>query len=122
MDHELSSMAGRLRADNSNEPLDVKSVCKAISAALKKRTGRAWSVTHGRGTAYGWITIHSMPAKRDECGFMSNEDRACLANALGLERVSHQGESVPASNDHRREYLQRARFGAATQVAEAYWD
>lgn len=35
-----------------------------IRAGLKKRTGRPWSVTGGRGTAWGWIRIGSPPARR----------------------------------------------------------
>lgn len=41
-------------------------VCKRIKAALVKRSGKQWSVTGGRGTAYGWITI-SAPKARLGC-------------------------------------------------------
>jgi hypothetical protein len=36
----------------------------AIRAALKRRTGRTWSVTGGRGTGYGWIHVQSPPKRR----------------------------------------------------------
>lgn len=35
---------------------------------------------------------------------------------------THQGESIPASNAHYREYLERAEGLPVTQVAEPYWD
>lgn len=38
----------------------------AIRTALKARSGKAWSVTGGRGTAWGWITI-SVPPSRLGC-------------------------------------------------------
>lgn len=37
---------------------------KAIKAALKKRSGKDWSVTGGRGTAWGWIAITAPPKRR----------------------------------------------------------
>jgi hypothetical protein len=37
---------------------------KRIRAALKKRSGKSWSVTGGRGTAYGWIEIDAPPRRR----------------------------------------------------------
>ena len=37
----------------------------ALRAVLKVRTGRAWSVTGGRGTSWGWITVDAPPARRD---------------------------------------------------------
>lgn len=39
-------------------------VCTRIKAGLVARSGRQWSVTGGRGTAYGWITISSPKARR----------------------------------------------------------
>ena len=37
--------------------LTTNDACKRINAALKRRSGKDWSVTYGRGTDYGWITI-----------------------------------------------------------------
>ena len=37
---------------------------KRIKAGLQKRSGRAWSVTAGRGTAWGWLTIDAPPMRR----------------------------------------------------------
>jgi hypothetical protein len=39
-------------------------VCKRIKVALKKRSGKDWSVTGGKGTAWGWINIDAPPARR----------------------------------------------------------
>ena len=94
---------------------------KRIGAALKRRSGKAWSVTGDRGTAWGWINIDAPPARRtwhfrgttvhddgtvgrteEVClpghpyGHMGPDDRAELTKLLGLNReVHHQGESVP---------------------------
>lgn len=35
-----------------------------IKAALQRRSGKAWSVTGGKGTAWGWITIDAPPRRR----------------------------------------------------------
>jgi hypothetical protein len=35
----------------------------AIRTALRKRSGKAWSVKGGRGTSSGWITISSPPRR-----------------------------------------------------------
>jgi hypothetical protein len=39
-------------------------VIKVIKAALKRRSGKEWSVTGGKGTAYGWLTIDAPPKRR----------------------------------------------------------
>src|ERR1700693_6380731 len=85
-----------------------------IRRALKQRSGKSWSVTAGRGTAWGWLTVDAPPARRtwrfvetgarnaffipitreENCpeepfGHTSPEDRAELAELLGLERPVH---------------------------------
>jgi hypothetical protein len=100
---------------------NVTEICKIIAAALKRRSGRSWSVTHGRGTAYGWITIQSMPKARVN-GSMSEKDAIELAALLGLDHAHHQGVDVPASSDYRREYIERAETGTATTFGKPYWD
>lgn len=35
-----------------------------IKRALRERSGKTWSVTGGRGTAWGWITISAPPSRR----------------------------------------------------------
>jgi len=125
---------------------DRDTVIKAIKAALKARSGKSWSVTGGRGTAWGWITIDALPARKtahcvqrpgtagnpedyDEVdtgvpgGHMTAADREALNKLLGVDRVHHQGESIPASTDYRRVYLCRALFGHdGGYKAEPYWD
>jgi hypothetical protein len=46
------------------ERLTRDEAIRRIKAALKKRSGRAWSVTGGSGTAWGWITIQVPPKER----------------------------------------------------------
>lgn len=117
-----------------------------IRAALKRRSGKAWSVTGGRGTAWGWITIEAPPARRTwGCylpegmsdrpehyrdrdngkpgGSMSPDDRAELGRLLGLGRASYQdGESIPASGAYYREYIDRAEGRAPSALGTQYWD
>ena len=54
---------------------------------------------------------------------MSLADRAELGKLLGLDGPVHfQGESIPASGDHRREYLDRAQGRTPAKIAQQYWD
>ncbi len=100
---------------------DVVAACKAMKTALKNRTGKTWSVTRGRGTACGWITI-TAPEARLQFGSMTKEDQAELSAALGIEYAHHQGVSIPASHGHRREYLDRCNGIAPTAFGQQYWD
>lgn len=90
----------------------------AIRSSLKQRSGKAWSVTGGRGTAWGWITIRAHGEH-----WMEPETCAELAKLLGKDNVHPQGESVPASLAYYRLALARAVFGNACGfTAEPYWD
>lgn len=102
------------------DPSDRTTVIAVLRQSLRARSGVAWRVYGGRGTAYGWITI---TAPRADCpgGVMSETRRADLAALLGVD-VHHQGVHVPASSDYRREYLARARGEAPTVVGRPYWD
>lgn len=103
------------------EPLDRDETIARIRAGLRKRTGKSWSVRGHRGTAWGWITIASPPARMD--GYtMRDSERVELAAALGLERVHQQGESVPSSGDYYREYVDRAEGRTPTRHGKPYWD
>jgi hypothetical protein len=94
---------------------------RIIRAALRERTGRAWSVKGGRGTAWGWITIDAPPARKD--GYTTNPaDLSLLGLALGLEKIHQQGVSIPASHDYRREYIARARGQKPEVLGAPYWD
>jgi hypothetical protein len=94
---------------------------RTIRAALKRRSGKAWSVTGGNGTAWGWIHIHVPPAKRAG-SMMSDEARAELGTLLGLPPVHPQGVSIPASGDYRREYIDRAEGRTPSTLGTPYWD
>lgn len=119
---------------------------KAIRAALKKRSGKVWSVTGGRGTAWGWIKIDAPPARctwrhflkeglpdapgnyeeRDNVtpnsGHMSPAERVELAALLGLDTVHCQGVSIPASGAYREEYMARAKGWEPKVIGTQYWD
>jgi len=110
-------------------------VIAKIKTALKERTGSAWSVTGGRGTAWGWITVSAPPARlvcsrAADCGpacthgrgYMATADMALLALALGLDHVHNQGVSIAASSAHYREYLDRAQGLKPEAIATPYWD
>jgi len=100
---------------------DRNDTIAAIKAALKARSRKTWSVTGGRGTAWGWIRIIAPPARRGEFGSMTDADIAELSALFG-ETVHHQGISIPASSAHRREYLERAIGQTPTDIAQPYWD
>lgn len=102
--------------------MDRNETIKKIKSALKTRTGRAWSVTGGRGTAWGWIRISSTKAHADQWGDLTPADRALLAETLGLDSVHHQGISIPSSNAYYQEYIDRAEGRAPSVVGKPYWD
>ena len=105
----------------SNENLSRNAVIARLKTALRARSGRAWSVTGGRGTAYGWITIDTLPSRRaDDQAY--REDQQWLARLLGLDGVHHQGVSIPASHDYYREYIDRAEGRAPSVIGHPYWD
>lgn len=126
---------------------------KAIRVALKRRSGKTWSVTGGRGTAWGWIEIQSPPKRRtgvhvkspdydpqggfhrdnpewilvdsgepQRFGLMTPADLQELGELLGLERVHEQGVSIPASTEHRIEYVARAEGRNPSAYGVQYWD
>lgn len=102
---------------------DRAETIKAIRTALKGRSGKAWSVTGGRGTAYGWLTIKAPPARCGAYGYMTEADCAELGELLGLgEPVHQQGQSVPASGAHYREYIARAAGLTPAVCGVQYWD
>ena len=66
-----------------------------IRAGLKLRSGKAWSVTGGTGTARGWIYVNVPPKLRVEHGGMNEAARAELGTLFGLDdRVHFQGLSI----------------------------
>jgi hypothetical protein len=94
-----------------------------IRAALKRRSGKTWSVSGGRGTAWGWIKITAPPARRREFGYMTDADRIELGDLLALGGLAHhQGVNVAAQSDYRREYVERAEGRAVTIRGVPQWD
>lgn len=113
---------------------------KRIRKALKAKTGKTWSVTGGRGTAWGWITVEAPPRRRinheanpeyvgpweysdvlnyvevqppdgTKGWYTSDVERKQIAQAFGLDRpVHHQGLSILP--DSRDFYVMRAEKGA----------
>jgi hypothetical protein len=131
--------------------LDRDDAIKLIREALKRRSGKTWSVTGGRGTAWGWITIQAPPARRighklnPEYGdvnvhrtdvpmyvddpesehrwYTSEADRRELGELLGLGRPAHhQGVSIPAASDYRRWYVAAALGKTPIGDPRPYWD
>lgn len=92
-------------------------VIYSIRTALQRRSGKRWSVRGGRGSVYGWIYI---TARADEN--LTNSERAELAYLLGLDAVHFQGVRIPAANDYRQEYVDRAEGRVPTVLGEPYWD
>lgn len=105
--------------------MDRNETIKAIKANLQRRSNKTWSVTGGRGTSYGWLTISAPPKRLDQYGYMSLEDRAELSDLLGKTTcglVHQQGESIPNANDYYQEYLDRSAGITPTCYGKPYWD
>lgn len=106
-------------------------VITKIRDALRLRSGKPWSVSGGRGTAYGWIHVTSPKNRRlvanndGTTGFtsiMSDEDQAKLAELLGLGSVPHQGVGIPSGSDFYQEYIDRAEGREPSVRGERNWD
>jgi len=98
-------------------------VIATLKANLKGRVSFPLSITGGKGTAYGWITIRTAPrAAENEYGYMTEAQRAELAKALGLNSVHMQGVMIASSNAYYQEYLDRSAGKTPSKIAEPYWD
>lgn len=95
-----------------------------IRKGLKDRSGRAWSVTGGRGTAWGWIHIRATKKyAANQWGDLTEFDQKLLAKVLGLSQpCHHQGESIPSGSDYWREYIDRAEGREPRVCGRQYWD
>lgn len=145
----LSDEIARRSEQTGHVSVDRDEAIKAIRSALKRRSGRAWSVTCDRGTAAGWIHITAPPKRRtatlrevgedpetgypvtrfdDDAypeggGWMTEADCEELGSLLSLGRPADpQGESIPASSEHRVEYVNRAEGRAVATFGTQYWD
>lgn len=104
--------------------MDRTETITRIKQALKQRTGRQWSVTGGRGTAWGWITIKAVAKHAANAyGDLTPSDQQQLAELLGLDRPVHnQGVSIPAGSDYYQEYVDRAEGRTPSVIGRPYWD
>ncbi len=115
-------------------------VINRIRAALKKKTGQCWSVSWGRGTGGGWLTVQAPPKRRvahdpnpaydwrnptnpptpaslerqpkpGEIGYYTSlADCKLIASAFGLDRPVHF-QGLTISPDERGWYLQKVEAG-----------
>lgn len=127
--------------------MDRNEAIDRIRRALRARSGKAWSVTGGRGTSWGWIKIDAPPARRKhhfrvtnrtdergyperdeyldaaaEFGHMAPAERDELGQLLGLGDVHHQGVSIPADRNYYEEYVARAEGRRVESFGTPYWD
>lgn len=105
----------------TQEFIDANIAVRDIRKALRERSGKTWSVKRGTGTSYGWISISSPPARRDQFGSMTDVDAAELHELLGLDNDGH-AISVPSSSAYRREYIDRAEGREPSINGTPYWD
>ena len=101
---------------------DRAETIKVIRSALRQRSGKTWSVTGGRGTAWGWLTITAPPARRAGSS-MTVEDQTELAGLLGVPfGLAGGGVMVAASHDHWRGCVDRARGRNPPATSQPYVD
>lgn len=93
-----------------------------IKAAFKAR-GLRYSVTGGRGTAWGWIRIGLLPSvKKGLSDYQLKIAYNQLGNDLGLGRKCYSSESIPSSSDYYQEYIDRANGRTPSIIGQPYWD
>jgi len=103
---------------------DRNAVIQTIHDNLKRRSaeqgiGIRWSVTGGRGTAYGWIKITA----RNATHRMNVDERVALGKLLGLFTLPHyEGIFIPGCPSYRREYLDRSAGVKPAIFGGRYWD
>lgn len=151
IDHTDLTDTIAVRSEQGVRHVDRDETIKAIRAALKRRTGRTWSVRGGRGTGWGWLTICAPPARctaerqysgkddpetgnpiyvsddnarPDGGGEMTEADCMTLAEVLDLPRraICSQGVSVADDSSYRIEFIARAEGRAPSRIGSQYWD
>ena len=82
--------------------LDRSEAVERIRNALYRRTGSRWSVTVGRGTTWGWITVRSPKARRVDGFEIPEAEARHLALIFPSNGLIHaQGISIPPSERDR---------------------
>lgn len=101
--------------DNRND------VIAKIKAALKFR-GLRYSVTGGRGTGWGWITIDLLPSVYKK---LNDEERETAYHELGNnfgEDHGYTSINIPANMGYYHEYIDRANGRTPSVRGVPYWD
>lgn len=144
---DLTDKIARRSETDGYSHADRDETIRAIRTALKRRSGKTWSVRGGRGTGWGWIRICAPRARltgervetgeRDAAGRptyewtdtgeytggMTEADMRELGELLNLGRLAHhQGVSVPADNAYYVEYIARAEGRSPARTGTPYWD
>ncbi|HEX6620417.1 MAG TPA: hypothetical protein VF024_12195 [Solirubrobacteraceae bacterium] len=145
--HSITDVLAVAAEHSTYVSIDRNTAIHAIRAALRRRSGKTWSVTGGRGTGWGWIRICAPRARLtgervetgertpagdptytwidtgEYTGSMTEADMRELGELLGLGRdASQQGVSVPSSSGHYYEYIARAEGRSPTTYGKQYWD
>jgi hypothetical protein len=97
----------RTEAEREKAIADVPRVITTIRTALKKRSGKTWSVTQDK---YHNITIKSPPSRLLPSGYMTPEERQELGKLLSYRGpVNSEGVRFPPDREEHEEYMNRAR-------------
>lgn len=107
---------------------------KDLAQALKEATGRSWSVKHGSGTGYGYVSVDA-PPKRRVCewdgktrattghGYSCEDDRQVLGNLLNDGRPAHsQGETISPDPGCRERAYDLVRGHPEPAACRRDWD
>lgn len=100
------------------------STIQTIKAAFKAR-GLRYSVTGGRGTAWGWIHIDLLPSTYkalDPDSRRTEYEKMAGALMLDEKRYGYTSISIPAGYDYYREYIERANGREPEVCGTPYWD
>lgn len=92
--------------------MERSEVTKRIKKALKKRTGQTWSVTGGRGTAWGWLTIEAAKSRQVMHDSNPKYDRFALGRNQDelpwVERKPEKDEIAYCTSQEDRKILAEA--------------
>ena len=104
--------------------MDRNEAIKRIRTALKSRSCLKWSVTGGRGTAWGWITVTAPKSTLGEYGEMNEKQRDALGALMNRngERAGRDGISIPASSEFYAYYANAAEGYFPHEMPKPYWD